>query len=266
MDWLAQGRKGSVHLQSGDGVDCDTQSFLDVVPRCPTTVCLESGLHQPFLEAEEANSALGLPVENCCQLSSLLPVFWDIHLSTGLLSAMGGTASMQRPPCHRWAELGRTAVCVVPALATSTAGSLQWSRVPAAPAGVPEQPARGTASLGAAETSPARRGASRSRLCLSAPHCRVERRCKSSPRTFGAGGNGQPPVSAAMPRQRPSPTARSKAEDAPAEDRSGCERGPSFGVVWVLPGWLFPFSLPGVRFTLIAIPLLAGDKTLDEPH
>lgn len=69
MDWRAQGGKDSVYPQCRDSIVCAKLSPLDVVPRCPTTVCLKSGLDKPFLEAEGPYSALGLPAENCYQQS-----------------------------------------------------------------------------------------------------------------------------------------------------------------------------------------------------
>lgn len=42
----------------------------------------------------------------------------------------------------------------------------------------------------------------------------------------------------------PAPQPAARLGDAPTEDRSACEQGPSFGVVWVSLGWLFPFSFP----------------------
>lgn len=67
MDWQTQRGKGSVCLRSRDSIDCAKLSLLDVVPRCPITACLKSGLDKPFLEAARPNSALGLPAENCYQ-------------------------------------------------------------------------------------------------------------------------------------------------------------------------------------------------------
>lgn len=47
MDWWPQKGKGSVCLQSRDSVDRVKLNLLDVVPRCPITVCLQSGLDKP---------------------------------------------------------------------------------------------------------------------------------------------------------------------------------------------------------------------------
>lgn len=69
MDWRTWGGKGSVYHQSRDSIGCAKLSLLDVVPRCPITVCLKSGLDKPFAEAEGPSSALGLPAENCYQRS-----------------------------------------------------------------------------------------------------------------------------------------------------------------------------------------------------
>lgn len=60
--------------------------------------------------------------------------------------------------------------------------------------------------------------------------------------------------------------APSRAGGCSTDDRSAWEQSPHFGLVWALSGLLFPFSFPRERFTLIVIPLLAGDKAFDELH
>ena len=114
---------------------------------------------------------------NWCQSFGTLIYHVDVcQLWMGLLPCRGHRATAGQSWAGNWCAWSKR-------LPRPPANSLRCCRVPRAlqlTPRVPEQPARGTASLTAAET----RKTSRSCRCSSVSHCGVVRGCKRSSRMF----------------------------------------------------------------------------------